>query len=228
MVTYSLVKTAADDHGELQLAHEAHHVEHLADQFGVERGCWLIKKHDSWLHGERAGNGNALFLPSGKAIGIFIFLKKHANTIQVFLRQCNGFVFIHAFDSDRSFNNVFQHTHMGEEVEFLKDHPGFQPDLMNELLVLFALLSALHFDPIHFNDATGWLLQEIDAAQEGALARSAPSNEADNLAFLYIKAYIFQNVQPTEIFVEVRNFDNGSHLIDLRERDVLQDGFGRK
>ncbi len=117
---------------------------------------------------------------------------------------------------------------MGEEVEFLKDHPGFQPDIMNELLVLFALLSALHFDPIHFNDATGWLLQEIDAAQEGALARSAPSNEADHLAFLYIKAYILQNVQPTEIFVEVRNFDNGSHLIDLRERDVLQDGFGRK
>ena len=47
-----------------------HDVEHLADHLGIERGGRLVVEHQRGLHGERAGDGDALLLPAGQFVGI--------------------------------------------------------------------------------------------------------------------------------------------------------------
>ena len=43
-----------------------HHVEHLADQLRVERRGGLVEEHELRLHGQGAGDGDALLLPAGE------------------------------------------------------------------------------------------------------------------------------------------------------------------
>lgn len=54
-----------DDHRHAFTGEFEHDVEHLAHQFGVERGGRLVEQHDLRLHGERAGDGHTLLLAAG-------------------------------------------------------------------------------------------------------------------------------------------------------------------
>ena len=56
-------------HGQVVLFGQlADDVEHLADQFRIERRGRLVEQHDPRPHGERAGDADALLLAAGKLV----------------------------------------------------------------------------------------------------------------------------------------------------------------
>ena len=55
-----------DDHRHAVAGEAAHHVEHLADQLGVERRGRLVEEHQLRLHRQRAGDRDALLLAAGE------------------------------------------------------------------------------------------------------------------------------------------------------------------
>ena len=48
----------------------AHHVQHVADQLGVEGGGGLVEEHQLGLHRQRPGDGDALLLAAGELGGV--------------------------------------------------------------------------------------------------------------------------------------------------------------
>ena len=52
-----------------RLAEAGHQVQHALDQFGVQRAGGLVEEHDFRLHGERAGDRDALLLPAREVAG---------------------------------------------------------------------------------------------------------------------------------------------------------------
>ena len=50
------------DHGHAFVGERLHHAQHLADGLGVERRGRLVEQHELRLHGERAGDRDALLL----------------------------------------------------------------------------------------------------------------------------------------------------------------------
>ena len=61
-----------DDHHGHALAGEVdHHVEHLADHFGIERRGRLVEQHGDRVHRERAGDRDALLLAAGQFGRVF-------------------------------------------------------------------------------------------------------------------------------------------------------------
>ena len=51
-----------DEHRHAFRGEALHHLQHLADQLGIERRGWLIEQHEARLHRQRPGNGDALLL----------------------------------------------------------------------------------------------------------------------------------------------------------------------
>ena len=64
----------------------AHGLEHLADQFRIERGGHLVEQHDVRVHGERAGDGDALLLAAGEARRILLGLLGEADPFELMPR----------------------------------------------------------------------------------------------------------------------------------------------
>ena len=55
-----------DQHGHAVGGEVADHVQHLADQLGIERRRRLVEQHQPRLHGQRAGDRDALLLAAGQ------------------------------------------------------------------------------------------------------------------------------------------------------------------
>ena len=70
-------------HGQVVFAAQlADDLQHLAAQFGVERGGNLIKQHDLGPHGKRTGDGDPLLLAAGKLGGIVAFLLAQPDQVE--------------------------------------------------------------------------------------------------------------------------------------------------
>ena len=55
-----------EQHRQIMLMRQpADNGQHFAHQLWVERRGWLIEEQNPWTHGERAGNGDTLLLPTG-------------------------------------------------------------------------------------------------------------------------------------------------------------------
>jgi hypothetical protein len=52
-------------HGHALTRQVDHHVEHLADHFGIARRGWLVEQHGDRIHRQSAGDGDALVLAAG-------------------------------------------------------------------------------------------------------------------------------------------------------------------
>src|SRR5690349_2230518 len=57
------------DHGHALLGELDHHIQDLVDHFGVQRRGGFVEQHDLGLHGQGAGNGDALLLATGQLRG---------------------------------------------------------------------------------------------------------------------------------------------------------------
>jgi len=59
-----------EQHGHALLRQLAHDVQHPRHQLGIERRGDLVEQQHQRVHGERAGDGDALLLPARQAVGI--------------------------------------------------------------------------------------------------------------------------------------------------------------
>ena len=60
-----------DHHGHAFLCQLHHHVENLADHFGVERAGGFVEQHHHRVHCQRPGNRHALLLAARELAGKF-------------------------------------------------------------------------------------------------------------------------------------------------------------
>src|SRR4029078_6673949 len=122
-----------------------------------------VKQHDLWIHAQRTGDRDALLLAAGELGGILACLfrnpdaleEMHCKLVSVSLGQFS--------DPDRRESAVLQHGHVGEEIELLKYHPDFPPDLLHPLAIFPNL------DAIALDQSTLMLLQPVDAADQRRL-----------------------------------------------------------
>jgi hypothetical protein len=151
--------------GRLQPADD---VEHLADQFGVERRGDLVEQHHLRVHGERSGDGDPLLLATGELIGIGVGPvgetepRQHLQAIESCLRLADA---EHLARADR---DVVDHAHVGEQVEALEHHPDAPPDRVG----VEAWLGDV--DPVEEHLAVVGRLEQVHAAQQ----RRLPGAEA--------------------------------------------------
>ena len=106
-----------------------HHVEHLANHFGVQRRSGLIKQHDDRIHAQRAGDGDALLLPPRKLARKFVLVGHQPHAIKHFQTALPGFVLIPLQDLDLCQSQVFGHGQVRKEFEMLEHHPHMAAQL---------------------------------------------------------------------------------------------------
>ena len=79
------------DHGAAFFGHGAHHPQHLAHQFGVERRGGFIEQHHLGLHGQGAGDRDALLLAPRQVGREGIAAMEHPDLLQVALGALHRF-----------------------------------------------------------------------------------------------------------------------------------------
>jgi hypothetical protein len=97
---------------------------------------------------------------------------------------------------------------MWEEIELLKDHPRLLPDIPDVTAVLACGFPGLDLHPVDLDGPCRGLLQEVQAAQKGALATAGRPYDDDNFAKADIEIDALDDVQWAEIFVQAPDFDH--------------------
>ena len=88
------------------------------------------------MHGQRAGNGNALLLAAGKLVRIGVDLVEQADLDEQVMRPRPGLFFREAAYLDRGKDDVFLHRHVRKQVEALKHHANFRTQCVDICMVV--------------------------------------------------------------------------------------------
>ena len=109
---------------------------------------------------------------------------------------------------DRRLDDVLQHGHVRPQVEALEHHAELGADAV-DLLVVFrrgvAIARGLHLDELAGDeDAAGiGRLQEVDAAEHGALAGAAAAEDGDDIALVGLERDALEHFEVAEALVHV-------------------------
>ena len=87
---------------------------------------------------------------------------------------------------------------MGEEVELLEDHADLRPEAVQVELAVWPEVKALD---AHL--AARYRFEVVDAAEERTLARAARTTEDENLALADLEVNSAEDVELTEVLVDV-------------------------
>ncbi len=167
-----------DHHRHAFLGEGQHDVEHLAHQFGIERGRRLVEQHDLRLHRQRACDGDALLLATGKLRRVVVETFAHAHALELGDGAFAGLLLVHVLHVDRRLHHIFEGRHVREQVEALEHHAELRTLRRHFLVVeglehlpavLLDVLVADHL-AVHVDFAAGQRLQLVDQTQERGLA----------------------------------------------------------
>ena len=149
-----------DDHGHALFCQRLDNLQYLADHLRVQRGCGLIEQQQLRLHAERPGNGYTLLLAAGQLCRSGVDVSAHAHLFQIFFRGLLRLCLILFVDDLHADHAVFQHVHVGKQVEGLEYHTYFGTELVLILRFVGNLFSLEH------DLAAGGFLQHIDTAEQ--------------------------------------------------------------
>ncbi len=155
------------------------------------------------MHVEGAGDGDALLLASRELGGIGVGLglephprqDGHARFGRLFPRDLS--------DPDRGEGQVLEDGLVGIEVEGLEDHADRGPDLVDVGLVVG------YFRTVDGHPASGGLLEQVHAPDQGALSRSRRTDDDELFPLGYMEVDVLQHVQTAEMLVDVFKFNHG-------------------
>src|SRR5665647_2841588 len=184
------------------LGEPLHHVEHLADELGVQRAGRLVEEHELGLHRERPGDRDPLLLAAGQVRRIVVGPIGEADAGQelarLLLHACPG----QSLHPDRRLHHVLQRRHVREQVEALEHHSDVAPlagGILRVQLVQPAVrLTVADEFAVDAEPAGGEHLEVVDAAQEGGLSRSARTDQAHDLAALHLERDALQDLVRAE------------------------------
>ena len=131
------------------------------------------------MHGQRAGNGDALLLAAGKLVRIGVDLVQQADLDKQVMRPRPSFFFREAAYLDRGKDDVFLHRHVRKQVEALKHHANFRTQCVDICMVV------MHRDAVNQHAPAGGFFQAVQAAQESTFARAGRADDADNFGIVY-------------------------------------------
>ena len=215
-----------DDHGHVFVGQLLDGLQHFAGELRIESARRLVEKHDLRRHCERPRDGDALFLPAGKAPRVDVFFIPQTDFSKQPFRCGHDVFFFHFFHIHRSRQQIVQYGHVREEIERLKDHAHLSEDLPGERVVriddfpvfLFRQVISFHPDRAALNG-----LQIIEAPQESALPRAGGTDDGDHFPFFHREAHAMKNLLTAKRFPDIFHFDkcHRSHLILHRQHSVF-------
>ncbi len=137
---------------------------------------------------------------------------------------------------DRGLDDVLQHRHVRPQVEVLEHHGEPCPDPLNLALIRrhtnpFAVLRELDRFPVNDDLAGGRGFQQIEAAQESALAGAGTADHRDHVAFTGLEIQALENRCVTERLMDVAADEGGDvigHAVLLNSCWALFTGCGGK
>ena len=153
-----------DEHRHALLGQLTDNAEHLAHHRRVEGRGRLVEEDDVGLHGQSAGDGHTLFLTAGEARRIDVGLLGQSHLAQQGQSFLTCFCLQHMTQLAGREDDVLQHGLMLEEVERLEHHAHLLPQPVDWIAFGEDVL------PIDDDAAAGGLLQQVQTAQQGALA----------------------------------------------------------
>ena len=144
-----------------------HHFQDPPIIFGSRADVGSSKSMALGAHGQSPGDGHPLLLSTRELVGIRIGLVSQPYFNQQVQSPFPGLILRQVQHPQRGEGHIVQRGHMGEEVKSLENHADVFPDAAD------VSLGSGDVHAIYVYGAAGWLFQEVEAAQEGALARSA-------------------------------------------------------
>ncbi len=174
-------------HGHAVARHLLQHLQHFADQLGIERRGDLVEQHDLRLHGERAGDRHPLLLAARELVGIGVDLLGKSHLAQHRFGELARFGGRHVLHHLGRQGDVLLDAEMGEEVETL-EHDA---DMLAQLAQVGARI--VHHGAVERHRAALDRLQAVHAAQHGALARAGAADDGDDLALLDFQRHAVQH-----------------------------------
>jgi hypothetical protein len=197
-----------DDHRHAAFGKVAHHVQHVGNQFGVERAGRLVEQDQLGPHRQRACDRHALLLAARKLARIGVDLLGQPDAFQHRMSALGHLRARLPLHADRPLDDVLQHGHVGEQVEVLEHHADVDA-LARDLVLVHLFQKATAFLvadqlAIHADTAVVDTLQMVDAAQEGALARARLAEQAHHLPVRQRQVYPLEDLQRAEGFAHAR------------------------
>ena len=177
-------------HGHAVSGQLLHHLQHLAHHLGVQGGGRLVKQHHVGLHTQGADDGDALLLSAGKLLGIGIRPVAQAHRVQQAAGRGLGLLLGDALGVHGGQGQVFQHGHIGEQVEVLEHHAHFLPVAVQVGFFVGDVI-ALEEDA-----AGGGHLQQVQGTQHGGFAGAGRPHDDHHLAFADGQAAVVQGAHP--------------------------------
>ena len=194
-----------DQHGHAGGGQALHDGEHLPHHFGVQGAGGFVKEQDLRLHAQGAGNGHALFLSAGKLSGPGLAIGRHAHLFQILKGPLLGLGALDLQDLHLAQHAVFQYGQIAKEVEALEHHA--------HLAVIQGALPAGGGVLAVVKDlAARGLLQEIDAAKQGAFARAGGADDADHVAGLHAEIDIPQHAVIAKALFQMVDLQDLRHV----------------
>ena len=174
-------------HGDAGVCQLLHQLQHLAHHLGVKGAGGLVEQDHVRVHGQRAGNGDALLLTAGQALGVGVGLVGQTYAGQQLVCTGRDGLFILQLQQAGGKFKVLFHGQVGEQVEVLEHHAHL---LAHGVDVRFVHLHAFKLDR-----AGGGGLQPVQAAQKGGLAAAGRADQANHVAAVDIKVDALQHIQ---------------------------------
>ena len=163
-----------------------HHLQHFADQLGIERRGWLVEQHEAGLHRQRPGDGDALLLAARETRRIGVGLGGEPDPGQH--RHCaiRRFAACKSAHAPERLGDIAERRHMRPKIEVLEHHADLAPHLAQGARRHWPARSVgrvlVADQPAVDAQIAGIVrLQEIHASEQRALARPAGPNQADDL-----------------------------------------------
>ena len=175
-------------------------LQHLTDQFGVERGGRLVEQHQDRPHREGTGDGDPLLLPAGKLRRPLGHVFRQAYPVQMLGRHPACLRQRRAEHSMRADGHIIERRQMREQVEALKHHAdlpalarGLRRAIRHDLPV--AKL-AFHVDPRQDDIALGGDFDAVDTAQDRGLPGPARPDHHHDLTGGHVQVHPVHNWHP--------------------------------
>ena len=193
-----------NEHGHAFVGQLTDDAEHFAHHCGVEGRRGFVEEDDLGLHGQSAGDGHTLFLTARETRWIdigFLCQSYFTKERQTFL-TCLLRIFMEQLA--RGQHHIFEHGLVREEVERLEHHTHLLAHQMDGITFSEDILS------IDDDTASGGLFQQIQAAEQSALACTRGTDDGDDLAAMDVGIDVFQHIERPVAFLQVGNGDEES------------------
>ncbi|CDZ89761.1 putative 6-pyruvoyl-tetrahydropterin synthase [Rhodococcus ruber] len=218
-----------DDHqGRTVAGQVADHLEHLADQFGVERGGRLVEQDHGRAQREGAGDGDPLLLPTGQLFGVVVDLVADADPVEQFAGERLDLGAVAALRGDRRLDHVLEHGQVREEVEVLEHESDARPlteDVpLAHLVQLVAPAAVADEFAVDADRAAVDLLEVVEGAQQGGLAGAGGAEDHRDLALADLQVDTSQDLEGSERLVHAPDVDGVRGGIDRRGHRVAPRG----